>query len=30
VYTEQNALGVRADLAEYACSLIDWIMGNNP
>ena len=30
VYPEQNALGVRADLAEYACSLIDWVLGNNP
>jgi len=30
VYPEKNALGVRSDLAEYASSLIDWVLGNNP
>jgi type 1 glutamine amidotransferase len=30
VYPEKNALGVRADIAEYACSLINWELGNNP
>ena len=30
VYPEKNALGVRTDLAAYACSLIDWVLGNNP
>jgi type 1 glutamine amidotransferase len=30
VYPENNALGVRSDIAEYACSLINWVLGNNP
>lgn len=30
VYPEKNALGVRSDVGEYACSLIDWELGNNP
>ncbi len=27
---EKNTLGVRADIAEYVCSLINWELGNNP
>lgn len=30
VYGEKNALGVRADIAEYACGLLDWVLGSNP
>jgi type 1 glutamine amidotransferase len=30
VYPANNALGVRADLAAYAGSLIDWVLGKNP
>jgi len=30
VYPEKNALGVRADIADYACSIINWELGNNP
>jgi len=30
VYGENNAMGVRSDIAQLACSLIDWVLGNNP
>jgi type 1 glutamine amidotransferase len=30
VYPEKNALGVRTDIGEYVCDLIDWELGNNP
>jgi len=30
VYPEKNTLGVRADIAAYACNLINWELGNNP
>jgi type 1 glutamine amidotransferase len=30
VYPEHNALGVRSDIATYACSLINWELGDNP
>ena len=30
VYPEKNILGVRADIADYACNLINWELGINP
>lgn len=30
VYPENNALGVRSDIAEMACSLVGWVLGCNP
>jgi type 1 glutamine amidotransferase len=30
VYPEKNTLGVKADVADYVCSLINWELGSNP
>lgn len=30
VYPADNALGVRPNISAMACSLVDWVLGNNP
>ncbi|MEP7322560.1 MAG: ThuA domain-containing protein [Saprospiraceae bacterium] len=30
VYPDKNLLGVRSDISAVVCSLVDWVLGNNP